>query len=131
MLTKTERELDLENLKQLQEDGKIEQGVNIEHVADQLPVWRESDYWKDKVLLARYGRGSDLDKLAVDPDWNTRAAVAKRGRPKTTCSTLLSTGKRNTTGTQKRSLAVTALGMARRNLRPLTSTNLLTILQAN
>lgn len=82
MLTKTEFEKDLENLRKLQEDGKIDEGVNIEHVADQLPSWRESDYWKDKAFLARYGRGSDLEKLAVDPDWNTRAAVAKRGRPK-------------------------------------------------
>ena len=82
MLTKTEFEKDLENLRKLQEDGKIDEGVNIEQVADQLPSWRESDYWKDKAFLARYGRGSDLEKLAVDPDWNTRAAVAKRGRPK-------------------------------------------------
>ncbi|MDA3768155.1 hypothetical protein PF586_06750 [Lactobacillus delbrueckii] len=80
MEQQTERELDLENLKSLQEDGKITEGVNIEHVADQLPVWRESDETSDKELLAKYGRGSDLDKLVNDDDINVVIAVANRGR---------------------------------------------------
>lgn len=59
-----------------------DEDVNIEHVADQLPAWRGSHYWKDKVLLARYGRGSDLDRLMRDPDWRVRCAVAFRKRDK-------------------------------------------------
>ena len=82
MEQQTERELDLENLKQLQEDGKIDEGVNIKHVADQLPAWRESDETSDKELLAKYGRDSDLDKLVNDDDINVVIAVADRGRDK-------------------------------------------------
>ena len=82
MEQQTERELDLENLKQLQEDGKIDEGVNIEHVADQLPSWRESDETSGKELLAKYGRDSDLDKLVNDDDINVVIAVADRGREK-------------------------------------------------
>lgn len=82
MEQQTERELDLENLKQLQEDGKIDEGINIKHVADQLPVWRESDETSDKELLAKYGRGSDLDQLVNDDDINVVIAVADRGRDK-------------------------------------------------
>ena len=82
MEQQTERELDLENLKQLQEDGKIDEGVNIEHVADQLPSWRESDETSGKELLAKYGRDSDLDKLVNDDDINVVIAVADKGREK-------------------------------------------------
>lgn len=37
----TERELDIENLKQLQTEGKIRKGANLEIIADLLPKWRK------------------------------------------------------------------------------------------
>lgn len=82
MGNQTERELDLENLKQLQEQGKIENGEDLEKIADQLPAWRESDYWEDKIELAYYGRDKDLDKLVNYPEDDVREEVAKRGRDK-------------------------------------------------
>ena len=99
MENQTERELDLENLKQMQEQGKIEKDKDLEKIADQLPEWRESEETQDKVQLAKYGRDSDLDKLEKDPEfwgqyyqqnedgankegWKIRVAVANRGRDK-------------------------------------------------
>lgn len=77
-----DRQLDLENLKALQEEGKIKEGVDLEKIADQLPAWRESNLNFDRIHLAEYGRDQDLDKLVNDPDEDVRAAVTWRGRDK-------------------------------------------------
>lgn len=76
------RNRDLENLRQLQATGKIEKDTDISRVADQLPVWRESDKGEDKEQLACYGRDKDLDKLVNDSDEFVRNVVAGRGRDK-------------------------------------------------
>ena len=44
-----------------------------------LASWRGSHEPADKILLARYGRESDLIWLLNNPDWRVRAEVAKRG----------------------------------------------------
>lgn len=71
MVDKTERELDIENLEKF-----------VLKIADQLPEWRKSDKKEDKLLLAKYGRGCDLDKLVKDKDWQVRKAVIERSRDK-------------------------------------------------
>ena len=79
----TIRELDLENLKQLQKAGKIDKDEDLEKIADRLPEWRTWPLVDAKVKLARYGRDSDLDKLMQKIDnenHRVRAAVANRGR---------------------------------------------------
>lgn len=75
-------ELDLENLKNLQEHGKIKARENLEEIADQLPAWRKSEAAYDREKLAKYGRNEDLNRLVNDPDWNVRQEVARRGRDK-------------------------------------------------
>lgn len=75
-------ELDLENLKNLQEHGKIKARENLEEIADQLPAWRKSEAAYDREKLAKYGRNEDLDRLVNDPDWNVWQEVARRGRDK-------------------------------------------------
>ena len=76
------RNRDLENLRHLQATGKIGKDTDISCVADQLPVWRESDKGEDKEQLAYYGRDKDLDKLVGDSDEFVRNVVAGRGRDK-------------------------------------------------
>ena len=73
---------DLENLKQLQEAGKIDKNLNISKIADRLPEWRESSDAKDKQKLAKYGNGKDLDILVRDKNTDVRKEVARRGRDK-------------------------------------------------
>lgn len=82
MERQTERQLDLENLKNLQEEGKIDKDKNLDKIAAQLPSWRDSEDSQDKMELAKYGRDSDLDKLVNDDDINVVIAVADRGRDK-------------------------------------------------
>lgn len=106
MAEKTEFEKDMENLRQLQKEGKINPeyyGGNLENIAKHLPEWRKDvdvmefddneerlQAWRElegsKHELAEYGRGSDLDKLMAD-DWGNRSAyvgkaIADRGRDK-------------------------------------------------
>ena len=71
MSEKTERQLDIENLEKI-----------MLKIADELPKWRKSDKKEDKLLLAKYGRDKDLDKLIGDKDWQVRKAVVERGRDK-------------------------------------------------
>lgn len=80
MTSKTERQLDLENLKKMQKAGEIGQDVNLEEIANNLPKWRISDKWYDKLFLADYGQDEDLDILVYDQNVYVRAAVARRGR---------------------------------------------------
>ena len=47
MTNKTDRELDLENLQQLQNAGKIDDDINLEEIADKLPKWRKNNYSTD------------------------------------------------------------------------------------
>ncbi len=80
MAEKTEFEKDMENLRGLQEGGKIEKDKDLEKIADQLPEWRESDKEEDKAKLAKYGRKYDLDKLAKDKHiLERRRETARRG----------------------------------------------------
>lgn len=80
MIGKTERQLDLENLQQLQKAGKIDKEVNLEEIVGILPKWRKSSEPEDKRKLTKYGRGDDLDKLVHDENWAVRFKVAQRGR---------------------------------------------------
>ena len=57
MTEKTERELGIENLEKI-----------MLKIADELPEWRKSDKKADKLLLVKYGRDKDLDKLVGDKD---------------------------------------------------------------
>lgn len=57
------REKDLENLQEMQKNGKISQTTDLEIIADLLPEWRKSDKPKDKAFLVRYGRTYDLSEL--------------------------------------------------------------------
>lgn len=76
----TEQELDLENLKNLQEANKIGKYEDLKEIANLLPKWRKSDKELDKAKLARYGRDSDLDRLVHDEFRSVRQSVADRGR---------------------------------------------------
>ena len=95
MEQQTERKLDLENLKQLQEDGYFEkldvtatmnehlltdkkdlerldipverEKRDLKEIADQLPKWREvaETDASARINLAKYGRNKDLDKVVA------------------------------------------------------------------
>lgn len=73
---------DLENLRRLQEEGKISASADLEILAKNLAKWRGSDYWADKQGLANFGTDEDLDVLVKDPDVGCRTCVAERGRDK-------------------------------------------------
>lgn len=110
MLTKTEFEKDLENLRRLWDSGWIKdlQGahywlasdehpilcdlafhmlpvlapIRLEDIAERLPEWRKSKGREELLELAYYGRGSDLDRLMRDSSWQVRCAVVFRKREK-------------------------------------------------
>lgn len=79
-------EKDIENLKQLQTNQKLnELGESIkiaglEWIANNLAIWRKSNDWMDKQRVAWYGQSSDLDRLVKDENPYVRAAVADRKR---------------------------------------------------
>ena len=77
-----EHKFDLENLKKLQEEGKIGQDVNLEEIACLLPKWRIFNNDIDDLKLAKYGQDTDLDFLVFSADELVRKAVAEHGRDK-------------------------------------------------
>lgn len=110
MTAKTELELDLQNLQELMDSGQICDlwGVHfwqvqddhpifcdlachnlsmclpasLKDIAERLPQWRQAVGGDELLELAYYGRGSDLDKLRGNPNWQVRCAVAFRKREK-------------------------------------------------
>lgn len=82
MLNKKDHELDVANLKMMQNAGKLNADVDVQKFADAVAKWRKSDNAYDKALLAEYGRDEDLDELVRSDDCTVRATVAYRKRNK-------------------------------------------------
>lgn len=78
--SKPEHDKDLENLKNLQEQGKIGKDEDLEEFAQQVSHWRHSPYYGDKVEFAYFARDEELDQLVNSESVGIRIAVASRGR---------------------------------------------------
>lgn len=86
---KTEFEKDLENLRQLEVQGKITQAdldyanaLGLEELALRVSHWRHSQRYQDQVDFAYFALDEDLDKLVKSEYVGVRMGVAWRGRDK-------------------------------------------------